>query len=119
MQSPETQSLNNERTFRNLLYEEEGLRLWLYNVCGEWSFHVENDIEIDAKRLAHLRDVFACLLFTLGEKGMNKLDTWIPHSDKTAIRFAESFGFQPTGFDKIIQYENGLLTELMELRITF
>lgn len=105
--------------FRNLVYEEEGLRLYLIDVMGQLSFHIENEIPIDAERLKHLHEVFTSLLYVLGEKGMNHLDTWIPPEMETEIRFAESFGFMPTGFDKVISYENGKEQILTELRINF
>jgi hypothetical protein len=102
---------------RNLVYEEEGLRLYLIDVCGELSFHIDNEIEIDAERLKHLHYIFTCLLYTLGQKGMDHLDTWIPPEMTKEIRFAESFGFQRTGFNKCISYVNGETQELTELRI--
>lgn len=105
--------------FRNLVYEEDGLRLYLIDVLGQLSFHIENEIEIDAGRLKHLHEVFTCLLFTLTEKGWDHLDTWIPPEMEKEIRFAESFGFQQTGKIKVIEYINGVTQELLELRITF
>jgi hypothetical protein len=111
-QSAETQSLK-------LIYEEPGLKLYFLDVLGELSFHIENDIPIDRERLDHLHEVFTCLLFVLGEKGMDHLDTWIPPYMDTEIRFAESFGFQRTGFEKILSYANGSEQVLTELRINF
>lgn len=107
------------RPFRNTVYEEDGLRLYLIDVCGQLSFHVDNDIPIDAERLKHLKDVFACLLYTLEQKGWHHLDTWIPPEMETEIKFAESFGFVQTGMAKVISYENGLEQTLLELRIKF
>lgn len=101
------------------MYEEEGLRLYLIDVLGQLSFHIENEIKIDAERLEHLHEVFTCFLFTLTEKGWHHLDTWIPPEMEQEIRFAESFGFQQTGKIKVIEYINGVNQELLELRITF
>jgi L-amino acid N-acyltransferase YncA len=91
----------------------------MIDVCGQLSFHIENEIEIDAKRLMHLRDVFACYLYVLETKGIHHLDTWIPPEMEKEIRFAESFGFQKTGYDKIISYVDGREQVLTELRIKF
>lgn len=113
------QSQSPVHPFRNLVYEEEGLRLYLIDVCGQLSFHIDNEIEIDAKRLMHLREVFACFLFTLTEKGWHHLDTWIPPEMESEIRFAESFGFAKTGLEKIISYADGTEQHLTEMRITF
>jgi hypothetical protein len=88
-------------------------------VCGQLSFHFENEIEIDAARLKHLHEVFTCLLYTLSLKGMNHLDTWIPPEMAAEIRFAESFGFVRTGFAKVLEFENGTEQILDLLRITF
>jgi hypothetical protein len=113
------QSQSPAHPFRNLVYEEEGLRLYFIDVLGQLSFHIENEFPIDAERLKHLKEVFACLMYTLTEKGWHHIDTWIPPEMETEIRFAESFGFQKTGLAKVISYANGLEQELLELRITF
>jgi L-amino acid N-acyltransferase YncA len=83
------------------------------------SFHIDNEIEIDAARLKHLREVFDCLLVALTEKGWHHLDTWIPPEMEPEIKFAESFGFRKTGFDKVLYYENGIKQNLTEMRIKF
>jgi hypothetical protein len=91
----------------------------MIDVCGQLSFHIENDLPIDADRLKHMREVFTCFLYVLEQKGWHHLDTWIPPEMKDEIRFAELFGFQKTGFSKIIDYINGTKQELTELRIKF
>jgi hypothetical protein len=105
--------------FRNLAYEEDGLKLYFIDVAGQLSFHVDNELPIDAERLKHLRDVFDCLIVTMQLKGWDHIDTWIPPEMETEIRFAESFGFQPTGNLKVITYVNGVSQELVEMRINF
>jgi hypothetical protein len=91
----------------------------MIDVCGELSFHVDNEIDIDAARLLHLKEVFACFLYTLELKGWNHLDTWIPPDMDKEIRFAENFGFAKTGMNKVIYFEDGQEQVLTELRINF
>jgi hypothetical protein len=88
-------------------------------VLGELSFHIENEFPIDAERLRHLREVFTCFLYVLSEKGINHLDTWIPPAMEKEIRFAESFGFEPTGYNKVLDLVTGEQQVLTELRISF
>lgn len=113
------QSQSQAIPFRNLAYEEDGLRLYFIDVAGQLSFHVDNDLPIDAARLKHLHDVFDCLVATMKIKGWDHIDTWVPPEMETEIRFAESFGFAPTGKLKVITYTNGLVQELVEMRINF
>lgn len=113
------QSPSQGTPFRNLVYEEDGLRLYLIDICGELSFHIDNEIPIDLARIKHLRDIFASLLYVLSEKGWHHLDTWIPPHMENEIKFAESFGFSKTGYEKIIKYVDGREQNLTEMRITF
>jgi hypothetical protein len=52
-------------------------------------------------------------------KGWDHIDTWIPPEMEPEIRFAESFGFIPTGNLKVITYTNGVSQELVEMRVSF
>jgi hypothetical protein len=101
------------------VYEEDGLRLYFIDVLGQLSFHIDNEFPIDAKRLKHLHDVFNCLKYTMLLKGWDHIDTWIPPEMEPEIRFAESFGFIPTGNLKVITYTNGVSQELVEMRVSF
>lgn len=119
MTSLDGQSQSQETPFRNLVYEEDGLRLYLIDVRGQLSFHIDNDIPINPERLKHLHEVFDHLKNVLIKKGWHHLDTWIPPEMKSEIKFAESFGFEKTGFDKVIYYTNGVEQILTEMRIKF
>lgn len=93
--------------------------MYFIDVCGQLSFHIDNDFPIDSKRLKHLHDVFDCLKATMKLKGWDHIDTWIPPEMETEIKFAESFGFEQTGFIKVIQYTNGIEQQLLEMRVNF
>lgn len=93
--------------------------MYFIDVCGQLSFHIENELPIDKARLKHLHEVFDCLKETMKLKGWDHIDTWIPPEMKEEIKFAKSFGFEDTGFLKVISYTNGLSQELVEMRVHF
>ena len=88
---------------------------------GDGTITLHNDItgDINGRRLVHLKEVFACLLLCLQDRGMDHLDTWVLPDDYTGIGFAEHFGFQSTGFDKVILLPTGETLQMSEMRISF
>lgn len=105
MELPETSRPSENKTYT--VYSEPGLSLFLIDIDRHLTFHCKIDGEIDKKRLAHLQDVFLNLVLALMDRGFDHLDTWIPYGYDTELAFAESFGFRPTGFDKIVRYYGG------------
>ena len=94
---------SQETPVLNLVYAEDGLNIYLAAISGEISLH--NDIQgpLNAARLKHLKDVFACLLLCLMDRGLPHLDTWVEEDDARGIRFAEAFGFEDTDVIKLVR----------------
>lgn len=98
-------SQSPEIPYLNLVYEEPGVKFYLANIAGQLSFHSDLENPTGPNQLKHLRDLLDCLVITLMDKGMEHLDTWIPPENEEQIKFAEFFGFHPTGNDWIVDFE--------------
>lgn len=100
------------------MYEEPGLKSYIVDIGGELSLHNEIEGVVDRQRLAHLHQVFGCLIVCLMDRGMKHLDTWINEDDEDGAKFAEFFGFKDTGYLKHVRVGE---TEFMfrEMRLVF
>jgi hypothetical protein len=117
------QSPPAEIPYLNLVYEEPGVKFYLANIDGKLSFHSDLKDPATPKQIKHLRHLLDCLVLTLMEKGMEYLDTWIPPENEKQLKFAELFGFYPTGIDWLVQFQrsNGEIMPVTfsELRLQF
>lgn len=93
--------------------------MFFAKIHDEITFHVVNKFPINSKNLRYLRYILDNLIIALDRVGWDHLDTWIPIESKNEIKFAEFFGFRPTGFDKILYMADGSEIRTAELRLKF
>lgn len=104
------------------LYVEDDLCFYMLDVSGELTLHLDVQGKINKDRINHIQNILDHLVIEFIDRGMTHVDTWIPENDDQKIRFAEHFGFEATGYNKIVRAVIGAGTQdfqLMELRLKF
>jgi hypothetical protein len=87
----------------NIVYDEPGLQVYLADIGnGELTMHTKADGPFTKSRMKWLETVFLQIILGLYERGMREVATWIEYGDEKQARFAEFFGFQHTGYLKVI-----------------
>jgi hypothetical protein len=92
----------------NRIYTEEGLQFYLVDVgTGELHLHCQAEGPFPKSRLKHIEEVFLAIVLGLHDRGFHEIPTWIEHGNEKQRRFAEFYGFEDSGYHKIVRYEDG------------
>jgi hypothetical protein len=82
----------------NVAYEDETGTVLIHDIGGEGQMlvvHAEVIPTTNRSVLLHYRDVINAMCEQLKSKGINHVDAWVLTDEQ--IRFAQFFGFEPTG----------------------
>jgi len=74
---------------------------------GELTLHAHITGPIPLSRLKWFEEVFLRIVLGCAERGMKEIVTWVDYDNETHSRFAEFFGFEESGFLKLLRMDNG------------
>jgi hypothetical protein len=96
-QLPGTPHLN-----RVYMDEDGNFSVYLIDV-GDGTLQIHSSIKgkVTISRMKHFEQVFLGIVLGLMERGLDHIDTWV-FEDPKQIRYSEFFGFEMTGFKKIL-----------------
>lgn len=112
-QLPETPSFN-------IVYTDPDFTVYLITIGhGELSVHIDLKSIITKRIFKRMQEVFGYLCAGLEDRGLDHIDTWVFAEDDRTIHLATLFGFEETGFMKIVEMTNGEDRLMVEMRYTF
>jgi hypothetical protein len=103
----------------NRVYADERVQMFLVDFgTGELTIHCNIKVKPTLSVIKHINEVFNCIVLGLIERGADHLDTWV-EDDPKQVNFAEFFGFEETGYMRIIEGPDGNNLPLREMRFKF
>jgi hypothetical protein len=104
--SMDGQSKSPETSPLNLIWEEEGVKVYFLDIDGEFSLHNDFKGPWTKDYVKHLHELFDSLCLCLMDRGMSHVDTWIEEKDRINYRFVQEFGFVDTFILKKVRIGN-------------